>query len=294
MMKQQGVFWGRIHTAGRRVCRKKSRGFDLAAQAMAKTLLIAFLMAAGCYLILENSRMPGGSESGTEQSAEEGVLRARVIPALAEPVDENLGLIGGQYRYYAGPSAGFVKEPADILVALDPGHGGADDGCVRGGVSEKAVNLSIALEVQKRLQEMGYQVILTRDSDQALTLNRRVRAAKRAHADIYVSIHQNSSELSRVNGIELYYSSAHAGDDSRRLSEMIHGSAIQNTGAKARSIFEWEEFYVIREAAMPACLIETGFLTNSAERSRLKTSDYQEKIADGIAAGIDQYFRPQT
>ena len=43
---------------------------------------------------------------------------------------------------------------------------------------------------------------------------------------------------------------------------------------------------------MPACLIETGFLTNSAERSRLKTSDYQEKIAEGIAAGIDRYFRP--
>lgn len=292
MMKQQGVLLGRIHTMARRMDSRKIRRFGIAAQAMAHTLLIAFLVAAGCYVVLTGGRTSGLSESNMEQPAGEGTLPARALPVLAEPVDERLGLIGGQYRYYAGPSAGLVKEPAEILVALDPGHGGADDGCVRGGVYEKALNLSISLEVQKRLQEMGYQVVLTRDSDQALTLGQRVRAAERAHADIYVSIHQNSSELSKVNGIELYYSAAHAGEDSRRLSELIHGSAIQNTGAKARSVFEWEELYVIREAAMPACLIEAGFLTNSAERSRLKTSDYQEKIAEGIADGIDRYFRP--
>ena len=259
MMKQQGVLLGRIHTMARQMDSRKIKRFGIAAQAMAHTLLIGFLVAAGCYVVLTGGRMSGLSESNMEQPAGEGTLPARALPVLAEPVDERLGLIGGQYRYYAGPSAGLVKEPAEILVALDPGHGGADDGCVRGGVYEKALNLSISLEVQKRLQEMGYQVMLTRDSDQALTL---------------------------------YYSAAHAGEDSRRLSELIHGSAIQNTGAKARSVFEWEEFYVIRETAMPACLIETGFLTNSAERSRLKTSDYQEKIAEGIAAGIDRYFRP--
>ena len=199
---------------------------------------------------------------------------------------------GGYDSYYAGPTEGVVKEPEEIRIALDPGHGGVDDGCVKGGILEKDLNLSIAIGVKERLEEMGYQVILTRDSDCGLSLKERVKLAKKAHADIYVSIHQNSSELSNVNGIELYYSAQNAGDDSRRLAERIQEQAIQDTGANARSIFEWEELYVIRESAMPSCLIETGFLTNAKERGRLKTSEYQGRIADGIVAGIDQYFNP--
>lgn len=291
MMKQEAALSG-ICTESRWIYSRNGQRVCIAARAMARTLLIAFLVAAGCFLSWKVIGMQPAQESSVEQSAGENSVRPDTLPLLMEPMEEELGLLGGQYRYYAGPSSGVVKDPSEILIVLDPGHGGKDDGCVKGGVSEKALNLAISLEVQKRLQEMGYQVILTRDSDQFLTLGQRVRAAQKAHADIYVSIHQNSSDLSKVNGIELYYSAMHAGEDSKRLSELVQQSALETTGAKARSIFEWEELYVIREAAMPSCLVETGFLTNSAERGRLKTSEYQEKIADGIAAGIDRYFRP--
>lgn len=196
--------------------------------------------------------------------------------------------------YYAGPFGKLRKEPEEILVVLDPGHGGKDDGCARGKVREKDVNLAIALEVQKRLETLGYQVLMTRDTDQALSLGERVRIAEEAQADIYVSIHQNSSELSRVYGMELYYSAQNAEADSRRLAELVWGSALKSSGAKARSIFKWEEIRVVRESTMPACLIETGFLTNASERRRLTDSEYQGKLADGIAEGIDQYFRPRT
>lgn len=202
-------------------------------------------------------------------------------------------LLGGHYTYYAGPTGSVTKEPEEILVVIDPGHGGRDDGCVKRGVKEKELNFSIAVGVKERLEAMGYQVVLTRDSDCALSLKERVKTAKEAHADIYVSIHQNSSELSRVNGMELYYSAQNAEADSRRLAELIQTHAIQNTGAEARAVFEWEELYVIRESLMPSCLIETGFLTNEKERNRLKTSEYQSRIAEGIVSGIDGYFRPE-
>lgn len=212
---------------------------------------------------------------------------------------DGMGIAAGFFResedsYYAGPLGTFKKEEGEICVVLDPGHGGRDDGCVRGGVREKELNLSIALQVQEHLQALGYQVLLTRDQDVSQSLGERVQTAREAQADIYVSIHQNSSELSKVNGLEIYYSAQNAGGDSSRLAGLIYGSALQNTGAKARSVFEWEEILVVRESQMPACLIETGFLTNASERRRLTDPSYQERLAEGIAEGIDQYFHPRT
>lgn len=194
--------------------------------------------------------------------------------------------------YYAGPVGGLVKKPGEITVVLDPGHGGLDDGCARGGVREKDVNLAISLKVKDRLQKMGYQVVMTRDTDEALSLGERIQTAEEAEGDIYVSIHQNSSNLYRVNGLEIYYSAQNAKADSLRLAELIHKDVLLDTGAKARSIFEWEDIRVIREASMPSCLIETGFLTNAAERRKLADPSYQQSLADGIARGIDQYFCP--
>lgn len=194
--------------------------------------------------------------------------------------------------YYAGPIGELIKEPNEITIVIDPGHGGVDEGCARGGVREKDINLSIALEVQKRLTTLGYQVVMTRDTDESLSLGERVQTASEAKADIFVSIHQNSSNLYKVNGLEIYYSAKNAQSDSRRLAELIHKDVLLDTGVKARSIFEWEDIHVIREARMPACLIETGFLTNASERRKLSDPSYQNLMAEGIVSGIDAYFHP--
>ena len=196
--------------------------------------------------------------------------------------------------YYAGPVGGIVKKPEEITVVLDPGHGGLDNGCARGGVQEKDINLSISLKVQQQLQQMGYQVVMTRNTDEALSLGERIQTAEEARGDIYVSIHQNSSDLYRVNGLEIYYSAQNAQADSKRLAELIHKDVLLDTGVKARSIFEWENIRVIREVSMPSCLIETGFLTNGAERRKLADPSYQQSLANGIAKGIDQYFNPEV
>lgn len=186
------------------------------------------------------------------------------------------------------------KEPGDILIVLDPGHGGEDEGCARDGVEEKEINLRIALEIQKKLLEKGYQVKLTRNEDIELTLEERVKAANETGADLYISIHQNASEEANADGIEVWYSSQNQGEESERLSRVIQKYAIQNTGAASREIVENEELYVIRECTMPSCLIETGFLSNQAEHGKLASPEYQKQLGDGIAAGIDAYLNPKT
>ena len=256
---------------------------------IAAAAAVCFYFAAGY-----RNRSATSAVMETEMEQESAGPDFKLLPVQTKGMCSGSELLGGHYIYYAGPTESAVKEPEAIRIALDPGHGGVDDGCVKGGVLEKELNLSIAVGVKERLEAMGYQVVLTRDSDCALSLRERVKLAKEAHADIYVSIHQNSSELSGVNGMELYYSVQNAGDDSRRLAELIQNHAVKDTGASARAIFEWEELYVVRESAMPSCLIETGFLTNSRERNRLKTSEYQSRIAEGIATGIDRYFRPES
>ncbi len=182
-----------------------------------------------------------------------------------------------------------------ILVAIDPGHGGEDNGCARGGIDEKDVNYQISIALRDRLEQMGYQVLLTRDEDVALSLEERVRIANEANADIYISIHQNSCEENSVSGIETWYSvSGNHVDDSRRLAQLVHQDVLLFTEEKNRGLRTDEALYVIRESDMPSCLVETGFLSNTEDRQALTSVEYQNKIVDGIASGIDLYFNPKT
>ena len=91
-------------------------------------------------------------------------------------------------------------------VYLDPGHGGTDEGCAREGVLEKDLNLAIALLVRDQLDEQGYRVIMSRETDTYITKEARVEEANRSEADIYISIHQNAAEEGAgVNGMEVSY-----------------------------------------------------------------------------------------
>lgn len=186
-------------------------------------------------------------------------------------------------------------EPVIPVIVLDPGHGGEDEGCIRGDVLEKEINLEIGRRVAEKLQDMGFRVVLTReDNDTCLSLEERVAIAEEAGADIYVSIHQNAVEEkeSSARGIETWYWDGKEG--SRRLARLVHGEALKKAEAKERGLFETDELYVIRETSMPACLIETGFLSNREDRKQLQDSACQERLAAGIAEGINYYFHPKT
>ncbi len=178
------------------------------------------------------------------------------------------------------------------IVAIDPGHGGEDDGCYREGVSEARVNLELAKGLSEKLQALGFQTVMLREDDETLpSLEERVTQAAKAGADIFVSIHQNAYDgtQSGVSGIETWYCDTL--EDSGRLARLIHEGAVKKTGAVDRGAQETDDIYVVRNAAMPSCLIETAFLSDPAERSSITSKTYQDKLTEGIAEGIVAFFK---
>lgn len=189
-------------------------------------------------------------------------------------------------------SAGYL---ADIpLILIDAGHGGVDNGCREGEILEKDINLAISLKLKEKLQDMGYQVIMIREDDTYMVKEDRVEMAALYDVDIYLSIHQNYYEDRNVNGIETWYYGEDTSRDSERLARVIHQQTVGITLANDRDLKDDADFCVTNRTSMAACLIETGFLSNSSERELLLTPEYQEKLAAGIARGIEYYFNPKT
>jgi N-acetylmuramoyl-L-alanine amidase len=178
---------------------------------------------------------------------------------------------------------------SQVVVVLDPGHGGRDPGAVgRGGLQEKTVVLPVSLRVAEILRAQGVQVILTRSDDRTLDLQPRVDIANQANATIFVSIHANAISLSRpeVNGIETYYFS----ESGRRLAEIIHDTILPVSGMRDRGVKQ-ARFFVLRNTAMPAALLEIGFVTGNEDVTRLTDPAWRERMAQAIADGILRYLQ---
>jgi N-acetylmuramoyl-L-alanine amidase len=197
------------------------------------------------------------------------------------------------------------KQP--LRVFLDPGHGGADPGATAGGYRESDLNLTVAKKVQSLLINRGYTVYMSRNNDTSVSLIDRPQMANDVDADIFVSIHTNStgSGATTAVGMEAYYYEYDPNYPSKingemhnnperisksvKLANLIHENMVEYTGAADRGT-DGETFAVIREAAMPATLLEMGFINNSSERQQLVKDSYQNILAKAIADGIDEYF----
>lgn len=179
-------------------------------------------------------------------------------------------------------------DDGQILVVLDPGHGGADPGAVGiGGLDEVDIVDPVANRVAELLEENGVSTVLTRTRDIEVDLPPRVDLANRLDANLFVSIHANAISLSRpeVNGIETYYFSSGG-----VLAETIHESLIDATGGPDRGV-RTARFYVLRNTDMPAVLLELGFVTGDYDARRLSDPEYREILAQAIARGILQYVQ---
>lgn len=175
------------------------------------------------------------------------------------------------------------------IIIIDPGHGGNDTGALRGNIMEKDLTLDIALKVRDKLQEMGFNnVIMTRSSDKTLALADRVEVANTNNADLFVSIHINSSVKSEINGIETHYYS----DKGYEVAKIMHKELISGINAADRGLFK-SKFYVINHTEAPAVLLELGFISNEQERSMLTSEKRQSLSADAISQGIYNYLMEQ-
>jgi len=185
------------------------------------------------------------------------------------------------------------------VIVLDAGHGGWDPGMVSGKVEEKHINLSIMQKVQTFLEQGGATVIITRidDSDLANSksgdMNVRRLIANTSDADIFVSIHQNAFGSGSVKGAQAFY--FNESDNSQKLATKVQDRIKEFVDSSNKFKPKANgNYYVLKQTEMPAVLVECGFLTNSGERYKLTTDEYQEKMAWAIYLGIVDYFNDPT
>jgi N-acetylmuramoyl-L-alanine amidase len=214
-------------------------------------------------------------------------------------------------------------------IVIDAGHGGHDSGTLGpGGLEEKDVVLDVALRLGRLLkQRLGADVIYTRSDDTFIPLETRTAIANQAQADLFISIHANSSPDTSARGVEVYYlnftSSADAlevaarenasSDESiHQLSDLVKKIALQdkinesrefagdvdsslytgldqgNPGLKDRGVKK-APFVVLIGANMPSILAEISFLTNPDDASELRESQYRQRIAEALYRGVSRY-----
>jgi N-acetylmuramoyl-L-alanine amidase len=215
-------------------------------------------------------------------------------------------------------------------IVIDPGHGGHDPGAQVGGLDEADLTLDIALRLEKLLQkEPGLEVVLTRRTDVYVPLEERTAIANREQADLFLSIHANTSRNRTARGVETYYlsfagspdaeevaareNSANPGemhrlpdllkaialnnklDESRDFAGMVQEALVSRLRRSSRSIpdrgVRKAPFVVLIGAQMPSVLAEVAFMSNRHDLALLKTDVFKQRIAEALHAGIMRYRR---
>ncbi|WFA08919.1 N-acetylmuramoyl-L-alanine amidase family protein [Tissierella sp. Yu-01] len=183
----------------------------------------------------------------------------------------------------------------DKTIVIDAGHGGKDPGAISpNGTREKDVNLQIALKTQSLLEGLGYNVIMTRTDDTFVDLYERANIANRNGADIFVSIHHNSTLNNAINGLEILYCPRDQGkgktEEQYPLADVVRKGIIASTKGADRGVIQRPGLVVIRETNMPAVLVEVGYLSNAQEEARIRDGNYQNLVVQGLVNGIQNYF----
>lgn len=213
-------------------------------------------------------------------------------------------LIGlNQWRRSASDA---TSESKKIIIAIDAGHGGFDPGKV--GVNqavEKDINLSIAKKLKEALEAKGFETVMTRESDEALhkegqtkatkqeDMKKRVSLINESGATAAVSIHQNSFTEESSHGAQVFY---HPQSEEGKQMALVLQAKIKECIAddNHREAKSNESYYMLKKTECPLVIVECGFLSNAKEAELLITDEYQQKMAEAIAAGISQYLEESS
>ncbi len=234
-------------------------------------MILSFLVVCGCIYVwntfFQKEKVAADNEIGiitettlTEESEEPEPESSEPIP---EPTEE---------------------EPDLDIVVVDAGHGGYDGGTFLGDVVEKDIALAVAEKVKALLEEQGVTVIMTRETDDFVSLEDRVIISNAEKTDLFVSIHCNAFEGdSSVKGIECYY--AENDEISGEVAKIIMKNFKEKDGLRNRGAKE-EDYYVTSHNDAPAVLMELGFLSNPTECEKLNDSEYQQMLSEQLVTGI--------
>ncbi len=277
-------------------------------------------------------------DDGSLASTPEPVTRRKkpspVHPAVPSSTDDDDSVAPPTHE--ANPTAAGERSLVRTLglkigrIVIDPGHGGHDSGTTGpGGIEEKEVVLDVALRLGKLLkQRLGADVIYTRDNDTFIPLETRTAIANKAQADLFLSIHANSSPDSSARGVETYYlnfttspdalevaarENAVSDESIHELSDLVKKITLKdkidesrefavdvqkslyddleegNPGMRDRGVKK-APFVVLIGANMPSILAEISFLTNSADARELQQPAYRERIAESLYRGVSRYI----
>jgi len=200
-------------------------------------------------------------------------------PGLAERIRPSL--VTGQ-----SPSKVLTESRRPTLgtIVIDPGHGGSQPGAISPlGFQEKAINLQVARQLASILGQRGFRTVLTRDRDVSMSLEDRAAVANQQDADLFVSIHSDSSDSRSLNGFTVYTARG-AGSQSRWAARAIV-EAMTKTGLDSNGIRE-ADYRVLVHTNCPAVLVELGYISNAWEAGKLRDPYMQKRLAQAIADGV--------
>lgn len=226
---------------------------------------------------------------------------AKVVFSVGKkPKPQNSGAPAAAKKYekleYAGdeakaPPAG--RDPGEVTIVLDPGHGGDDPGATSPhGHFEKEANLLLAQKVRDELVLLGYRVLMTRDGDSAQALYDRPRLAHAENADAFVSIHHNAPPADKDPRNLRYHAVFAWNEIGERLAKAIEDgiSAALGDTLKANGVMH-ANFAVTRNPEIPSCLVEADFITSPEGEEASWNARRRAAMAKAIAAGIDAWRR---
>lgn len=190
-----------------------------------------------------------------------------------------------------------VKSLSDLVVIIDPGHGGTDPGGSGHGFVEKNVVLNIARHMNKYFKMTPIQTKMTRTDDYFITLNYRTDFAKQQNGDIFVSLHTNALNGS-ANGTETFYYARTSATNpnvvqSRALSIYMQNRMLETWKLTNRGVnpFGYGNFHVLRENTMPATLVEMGFIDSPKDITYIRSEVEREKMGKALfMATLDYYY----
>ena len=185
-------------------------------------------------------------------------------------------------------------EKEEVMIVIDPGHGGEDPGKVGvNGALEKELNLKIADKLKKLLEEKNIQVVMTREDDfvpesKREDLQKRVDLINEVKPEIVICIHQNSFTDQTVAGPQVFYHGS--SEISKQIAQMLQEELWLVDEEHQRQIKGNENYYMLSETEVPTVIVECGFLSNAADEEKLKTEEYQDQIAHAICTGITKWL----
>ena len=207
--------------------------------------------------------------------------------------------------YYESKNLPAAAQPmGGLAVVIDPGHGGIDAGASANNVTEKELNLAVANYLKDYITSGGGVVYRTRtedtntadpdrkkgESQKMSDLKVRKKSAEKYDADIFISIHMNKFSDGKYKGLQVFYDNNIP--ESKILADFIQNSskAVLADGNTRIAKGTGDKIYILKGNKIPSVLVECGFLSNEDEAAKLKTPDYQQKVAWGIYMGILEYI----